>query len=205
MPIPIHLASMQQATNYAPLGVLGYCLLRSHFLTPIWAEVTLALKVVDYPTEAKLRALVLGVLAGSRALSHLNSLVRPDRPLTQAWGLPRFPEQSTLARTLDAFTAEHVAQLRRGSQTWWRRHTRLKQHDFAQKWLWVDIDLTPLPASKHAEASTKGKLGKKGAMDANWHGSTCRRSTKRSSLGSIRASKRARRPTSPSSMTSKRS
>jgi hypothetical protein len=30
------------------------------------------------------------------------------------------------------------------------------------EWLWLDIDLTPLPISKHAEGSTKGKFGKKG-------------------------------------------
>lgn len=35
------------------------------------------------------------------------------------------------------------------------------RHDFAHEWLWLDIDLTPLPISKHAEASTKGKMAQK--------------------------------------------
>jgi hypothetical protein len=30
-----------------------------------------------------------------------------------------------------------------------------------QDWLWLDLDLTPLPISKLAEASTKGKFAKK--------------------------------------------
>ena len=37
----------------------------------------------------------------------------------------------------------------------------LLRHDFAEDWLWQDIDLTPLPISKHAEGSTKGKFNSK--------------------------------------------
>jgi hypothetical protein len=35
------------------------------------------------------------------------------------------------------------------------------RHDYIRDWLWLDIDLTPLPISKHAEGSTKGKIDKK--------------------------------------------
>lgn len=205
MPIGIELVQMEQETNYAPLAVLGYCLQSAQVLHPIWAEVKLPLKTVDYATEAKLRALVLGVLAGSRSIAHLNSLVRPDQALTRAWGLTPFPEQSALARTLDAFTADHVEQLRRGSQTWWGTYTRLKQHDFRHEWLWLDLDLTPLSASKAAEASTKGKLGKKGAMAANSPVSRHPSTTRPSSRGSIRATAKAPRPTSRYCTTLRRS
>lgn len=41
-------------------------------------------------------------------------------------------------------------------------------HDFEQNWLWLDIDLSPLPVSKLAQASHKDKIsGKKTAMVAN--------------------------------------
>ena len=90
---------------------------------------------------------------------------------------------------------EYAQRLRAGSQTWWRQHSRLASHDFAQDWLWLDIDLTPLPASKHAEASTKGKLAKKGAMDANSLVSRPHSTTKRSSRSSILVIRRVRPPT----------
>ena len=42
-----------------------------------------------------------------------------------------------------------------------RRENRVLRHDFAQAWLWLDIDLTPLPISRQAEAGTKGRFAKK--------------------------------------------
>lgn len=193
MPLNVRLTPLHHETGFAPLAVLGYCVQETHFLRPLWAEVQLPLKVVDYPTETKLRALLLGVLAGGRAISQVNSLVRPDQPLCQAWGLPRYPDQSALARTLDAFTPQPLDQLRQGSQTWWRAHSRVLQHDFERQWLWLDIDLTPLPASKHAEASTKGKLAKRGAMGVNWPACMPLSITRQSSRACIRASRRAPR------------
>jgi hypothetical protein len=166
----IRLTSMPQDTNFAPLGVLGYCLTRTDFLAPVFADLTLPIKEVDHPPVAKLMDALASILAGCRAISQVNTRIRPDLALARAWGRERFAEQSNVARTLDAFSLEHIAQLRQGGEVLFRRESRTLQHDFAQDWLWLDIDLTPLPASKHAEGSTKGKIGgKKTDMDANWH------------------------------------
>lgn len=195
MPTTIRLTSMSEETAFAPLGVLGYCLQQTGFLSPIWSQVQVPLKVVDYAVEAKLMTLLVSLLAGCRSLSQVNTRLRTDVALAQAWGLPTFPEQSTLARTLDAFRAPHVERLRAGSQMWWRSHSRVLAHDFRQEWLWLDIDLTPLPASQHAEASTKGKLAKKGAMDANSPAYQPRSTTKQSSRSFIRVIRRVPQPT----------
>jgi hypothetical protein len=100
-------------------------------------------------------------LAGCRAIAQVNTRLRPEVALARAWGRERFAEQSTLTRTLDAFSATQVAQLRRGSEALFRRESRVLRHDFVHDWLWLDIDLTPLPISKHAEGSTKGKFDRK--------------------------------------------
>jgi hypothetical protein len=157
----IRLTEMPHETYFAPLGVLGYCLTRTGFLAPIWAELALPLKEVDHAPEAKLLDLVVSVLAGCRAIVQVNTRLRPDVALARAWGRERFADQSTLARTLDAFSATEVAQLRRGSEALFRRESGVLRHDFEQAWLWLDIDLTSLPISKHAEGSTKGKMEKK--------------------------------------------
>jgi hypothetical protein len=81
--------------------------------------------------------------------------------LARAWGRDRFADQSTLARTLDAFGSAEVCQLRQGSEAFFRRESRVLRHNYAQDWLWLDIDLTPLPISKRAEGSTKGKFDRK--------------------------------------------
>lgn len=161
MPTIIRLVEMPYETSFAPLGVLGYCMTRTQFLAPIWTELDLPLKTVNHSPEAKLLDLVVSILAGCRAVQQVNTRLRPDVALARAWGRKCFADQSTLTRTLDAFSNAEVAQLRHGSEALFRRESRVLRHDFAHDWLWLDIDLTPLPISKHAEGSTKGKFDRK--------------------------------------------
>jgi hypothetical protein len=179
MSTAIRLTSMPQDTNFAPLGVLGYCLTRTDFLAPVLSALVLPIKEVDHAPNAKVLDVLVSILAGCRAVSQVNTRIRPDMALARAWGRESFAEQSTLSRTLDAFGEEQIAQLRQGSEVLFRRESRTLRHDFAQDWLWLDIDLTPLPASKHAEGSTKGKIGgEKTDTGVSWHVFT-HRSTKR--------------------------
>src|SRR5437016_5005812 len=104
-----------------------------------------------------------------------------------------------MTHPLDQFSDEQVAQLRTGSETLFRRESRTLRHNLAEDWLWLDIDLTPLPASKHAEGSTKGKISaKKTARAASSPACMPRSITKRSSHGCTPASKPAARPICPS-------
>jgi hypothetical protein len=193
----IHLMTMPQDTNFAPLGVLGYCLTRTDFFQPVLAPVQLPLKMVQHSPSDKLLDVLLSILTGCRAISQVNTRLRPDRALARAWDRAGFADQSTLARTLDQFSDVQIAQLRQGSETLFRRESGTLRHNLAEDWLWLDIDLTPLPASKHAEGSTKGKISaKKTAMAAKWRGCMPRSITKRSSHGSTPASKPAARPIS---------
>jgi hypothetical protein len=165
----IRLTTMPRDTSFVPLGVLGYCLTRTDFLTPVFADLALPVKEVKHAPKAKLLDVLVSILAGCRAISQVNTRIRPDLALACAWGRERFAEQSTLARTLDAFSKEDIAQLRQGSEVLFRRESQVLRHNFVQDWLWLDIDLTPLPASRHAEGSTKGKIGgEKTSMGANW-------------------------------------
>jgi hypothetical protein len=164
MSTKINLVPLEGQTSFAPLGVLGYCLTRTDFLLPVFAELDLSLKTVDHAPSEKLLDLLVSILAGCRSIQQVNTRLRPDLALAQAWGRKSFAEQSTLARTLDVFTDPQLQQLRQGGQNLFRRESLTLRHDFSQDWLWLDIDLTPLPASKFAEASTKGNLGKKTVM-----------------------------------------
>jgi hypothetical protein len=161
MPTIIRLKDMPNETGFAPLGVVGYCLTRTQFLAPVWEKLSLPLKTVDHSPQDKLQDIVVSILSGCRAIYQVNTRLRPDLALARAWGRERFADQSQLARALDTFTGVDLTQLRQGSEVLFRRESRVLQHDFAHTWLWLDIDLTPLPISKHAEGSTKGKLGRK--------------------------------------------
>jgi len=161
MPTIVCLTDMPNETSFAPLGVLGYCLTRTAFLTPVWTELELGMKTVDHSPQDKLQDVVTSILAGCRAVAQVNTRLCPDLALACAWGRKQFADQSQLARALDTFNASHLAQLRQGSEALFRRESRVLRHDYEHNWLWLDIDLTPLPISKHAEGSTKGKIDKK--------------------------------------------
>ena len=61
MPTQIRLTAMPEDTQFAPLGVLGYCLTRTNFLAPAFAEVRLPLKTVDHaPTDKLGRSMLNG-------------------------------------------------------------------------------------------------------------------------------------------------
>jgi hypothetical protein len=157
----IRLVNLRQETSFVPLGVLGYCLVQTHFFAPVFADLCLPLKTVEHDPPAKLLDLLVSILTGCRSIAQVNTRLRPDQVLAHAWGRPCFAEQSTLTRTLDAFGELQVAQLRQGSEALLRRESRTLQHDFTRDLLWLDIDLTPLPVSRHAEGSTKGKIGER--------------------------------------------
>ena len=103
MATKIQLVSMHKATSFAPLGVLGYCVRRTDFLAPVFSELELPIKTVRHSPKAKLTDILVGILSGCRAIEQVNTRIRPDTVLAQAWGRESFVEQSLLADTLDAF------------------------------------------------------------------------------------------------------
>ena len=98
----IRLVAMPDDTGFAPLGVLGYCLMRTSFLAPLLRAVTVPIKTVQHLPAAKLLDVLVSILAGCRAVSQVNTRLRPDLALAHAWGRPQFAAQATLARTLDS-------------------------------------------------------------------------------------------------------
>jgi hypothetical protein len=119
------------------------------------------MKTVDHPAARR-----AGGCAGKSALRlrgrcALNSRLRTDLALAQAWGRQQFTDQATITRALDAFAVVQIDQLRAGSEALFRRESLSLQHELAADWLWLDIDLTPLPISNHEEGSSKGLSGEK--------------------------------------------
>ncbi len=161
MKIIIRRTELKEQTNFVPLGVLGYCLTRTHYFDPLLSKIQLPLKTVLHAPQDKLLDLLVSILAGCRSVAQVNTRIRPDLVLAQAWNRPIFAEQSNLMRTVDIFDEIYLAQLRQFSESLFRRESRTLQHNFERDWLCLDIDLTPLPISKHAEGSTKGHMGEK--------------------------------------------
>jgi hypothetical protein len=132
------------------------------FFAPLWEHVQLGGKTIYHEPHQKLLDVVVSMLADCSSLKQINTRLRPDTALAAAWGRDVFADQSTISRTLDAFTPATVAQLRTAVERIYVREGHALHHPFDQELLFLDIDLTGLPAGRHAEASTKGYFsGKK--------------------------------------------
>lgn len=147
-------------SGHASLCILGKYLRQIGFFEPLERRVHLKQKVLKYTPVQKLKMLLVGFLAGIKAVSHTATTVRVDRALTAAFGLPDCAEQSVLADTLDAACEADVADLQAGIAELFGQYSQAGQHPFEKDLLVLDIDLSPLPASQHAEGSERGYLGR---------------------------------------------
>jgi hypothetical protein len=113
-------------------------------------------KTVEHSPTQKLIDALVGILSGCKALYETNARVRPDLPLGRAFGRERVADQSTIQRTLNAFTEQNVRQLRQAVEMIYRRNSPIFSHPFEEEMLILEVDLTGLRASKRAQGSTKG-------------------------------------------------
>jgi hypothetical protein len=149
------LNSPQKQTTFGPLCALGHYLLKEGVLEPL-SGVHIAQKTLEHSPTQKLIDALVGILSGCKALYEIDCRVRPDVPLQRAFGRERVADQSTIQRTLNAFTEHNVAQLREAIEAIGREHCAVFSHDFEKEMLTLEVDLTGLKASKRSEGATKG-------------------------------------------------
>ena len=155
-------------TQFAPLCVVGHVMREQQILEPLLNFSLISQKKRVHTPGEKLLDAFLVILAGYPSLYLLNRHLRPDQTLAAAWQRGQMADQSSVSRVLDAFDETALAGLRTISWDFWQAHSQLAVHDWRRRLL-IDLDLTPLPASARAAASTMGYLGKKTPPDANWH------------------------------------
>jgi hypothetical protein len=153
-------------TQYAPLAAILVRYDANQVLQPL-EQVQVESKVRDFNTTSKLLQLLVSMLAGCDTLSEVNSKLKQETALANAWGWPRFADQSNLSRLLDRLSLKQLEQLRTATTQIWRSQSGTLQHDW-RGYLWLDYDLSGLPCSLQAEASQKGYFSdKKTPLDAN--------------------------------------
>src|ERR671928_1860368 len=147
------------ASSHASLCALGAYLRQIDFFAPLEARVHLHQKTVKYTPIQKIELVFVALLAGAKAIAQTGTTLRIDPALQRAFGLPGCADQSVLAETLNAATEQDVAALRTAVEELFRQHSQACRHDFTQHLLVLDIDLSPLPASRNAEGAERCYMG----------------------------------------------
>jgi hypothetical protein len=142
-------------SEHASLCLLGVQLRRNGFFQPLEAHVKIRQKVLTYTLVQKLEMFLVAVLAGAKAVSHTDIALRHDPALMAAFGLPGCAEQSCIADTLNAATEQDVADVQVALDELFGSYSQSRQHEFTRDFLVLDVDLSPLPASKQAEGSER--------------------------------------------------
>ena len=145
---------------HASLCALGTHLRRIGFFAPLEEAVHIKQKVCKYTPVQKLEMIFVSLLAGATTVADTGTTLRVDPALQQAFGLPGCADQSVLAETLNAATDQDVVALRTAVDEIFQQHSQACRHDFAQDLLVLDIDLSPLPASRNAEGSERCYMGR---------------------------------------------
>lgn len=146
-------------TAYAPLAVLATHYQHQHTFQPLF-RLGLPGKQRDFSPEDKLAQVMVSMLAGCVTVSEVNLYLKHENALAHSWGWVRFVDQSTLSRTLDQLTLEQIEALRTSTTAIWWPQSQIRYHDW-RRYLWLEYDLSGLPCSAAAEASTKGYFSDK--------------------------------------------
>ena len=143
-------------SSRASLIGLGVEFCRRQVWAPIKAKVQIRQKTLLHTPVDKLQDSFIGMLAGAQGLVETNKRVRPDRALQIAFNRQGCAEQSTISETLNACTAENVAQLEEAVKLIYRQHSAGYRHNYQEQFQLLDADTSGMPAGKKAELSTKG-------------------------------------------------
>jgi hypothetical protein len=142
------------------LAALGVKLTQLDVFGPIRQLVHIAQKTVKYTPVDKLIDAVISLLAGAHGLVEINSRLRSDGALQQAFGRTACAEQSVVQETLNACTAENVQEMEQALDVIYRHHSQGYRHDYRGDWQVLDVDMSGMPCGPKAAFATKGYFAK---------------------------------------------
>jgi hypothetical protein len=152
--------TLTMPTSRASLGALGEYLKRHCFFAPLREQVKIPQKTVRHRPADQLRDGLLGLRCGAKTISQSTVTIRVDPAVPRAFGRKGCADQSTMARTVQACTAENVAQVERVSQYSRTRSGQTPHQRFAERRLGVDGEVTPMPIGAQAAGSERPWMGR---------------------------------------------
>jgi hypothetical protein len=143
-------------TQYAGLVTLAAWLQRKGIWQTVADNVVIRQKTVKHRPIDKLLDTFIHILTGEHRMVTMNTGLRCDEGLQQAFGRDTCVEQSLASTTLDRCDEETVAQMYAVCKALLHKHSSSYRHDYKRKWQVLDVDMTGLLAGRQAEGSEKG-------------------------------------------------
>jgi hypothetical protein len=147
-------------TPCASLAALGYHLQQIKLFEPVREQVRIAQKTITHTPIDKLYDAFITILAGAHGVVEVNTRLRSDMALQQAFGRSACADQSTIQDTLNAGTSENVTQLTAALTAIYRAHGQGYRHHYHDRRQLLDVDLSGMPCGPKAALATKGYFAK---------------------------------------------
>ena len=146
--------SITATTNHfspaASLAAIGVKLNQLDLFGPIRTHVQIKQKTVNHTPVDKLYDAFISLLSGAHGLVEINTRLRTDPALQQAFGRQACAEQSVVQETLDACTEENVRQMQHALDLIYQQHSRGYRHDYPAGFQLLDVDMSGLPCGPKA-------------------------------------------------------
>jgi hypothetical protein len=163
--------------GHASLAAIGNYLCQLDLLAPIKEKVKSKQKTIKYTPFDKLRDVFVLLLTGAHRMVEINTKLRADPLLCQAFGIPGCAEQSVVQDTLDTCTDANVEEMRQAMHAIFRQHSRAYRHNYRKQWQLLDMDLSGRECGKRAQDATKGYFAhhkgaygrQEGRVHASWY------------------------------------
>jgi len=126
----------------------------------IWAvveeQVEIKQKTMHHTPLDKLLDALINILGGGQGMCEVNTRVKPDKGLQQAFGRTDCADQSTISTTLNRCTSETVSQLRAALNQIYQTYSQGYGHNYEVSYQLLDVDMTGMPAGRQGEGVSKG-------------------------------------------------
>jgi hypothetical protein len=155
----MHESITRPTTHFSPaasLAALGVKLNQLDLFGPIRTQVQIRQKTIKHTPVDKLYDAFISLLAGAHGLVEINTRLRSDPALQQAFGRSACAEQSVVQQTLDACTVENVSEMQHSLDEIYRSHSQGFRHDYQASLQLLDVDMSGLPCGPKAAFATKG-------------------------------------------------
>src|ERR1041384_1612289 len=140
----------------ASLAVVGLWMQEQGLWAKIEDQVKIEQKTIRHRPLDKVKDAFIAILAGGHGLAEVNTLVRTDPVLQQAFGRRGCAEQSTVSETLNACTEKTVAQMAEALKQIYQCASEGYRHNYEKAVQVLDVDMTGLVCGVQAEGATKG-------------------------------------------------
>lgn len=143
-------------TPCASLAALGCHIRQIKLFDAVCEHVRIAQKTITHTPTDKLYDAFITLLAGAHGLVEVNTRLRSDPALQEAFDRSACADQSTIQDTLNACTTENVTQLTTALTRIYRQHSQGYRHNYQRRRQLLDVDLSGMPCGPKAALATKG-------------------------------------------------